>query len=68
MFYEHFSDAFFPPSLSGLVKVLFRLLGVNEFAPTNALIQLFDRVACDATMEQLRDEEKEKERGKDWIC
>ena len=33
---------------------MFHLLGVNEFVPSNRLIQLFDHYACDMTMRQLK--------------
>ncbi len=36
------------------IEKLFEALGVNEFAPNNEITELFDLVACDATMRQLK--------------
>lgn len=35
-----------------LLQFLFDLLGVDEFAPSNRLMQLFDYLACDETMRE----------------
>ena len=35
------------------LQYLLKLLGVNEFAPSNVVTQLFEEIACDATMRQL---------------